>query len=40
LESFWAIASVVMMFNLELSHQECGGGGGGGGREIAFWLEV
>jgi hypothetical protein len=29
-----------MMFNLELSYQECGGGGGGGGREIAFWLEV
>jgi hypothetical protein len=40
LESFWAIASVLMMFNLELSHQECGDGGGGGGREIAFWLEV
>jgi hypothetical protein len=40
LESFWAIASVLMMFNLELSYQECGGGGGGGGREIAFWLEV
>jgi hypothetical protein len=39
LESFWAIASVLMI-NLELSHQECGGGGGGGGREIAFWLEV